>query len=88
MSGDSILRTPTCERLGIKYPIFQAGRGFVAHAELTAAVSNAGGPGCVGSGSMGARELKEQIQRRRDLIDRRVVSKFISTKRISTPHGI
>jgi enoyl-[acyl-carrier protein] reductase II len=70
MNSDSALYTPICERLGIKFPVFQAGMGFVAHAELAAAVSNAGGLGCIGSGSMGAHELKEQIQRCRDLTDR------------------
>jgi enoyl-[acyl-carrier protein] reductase II len=44
--------------------------GFVAHAELAAAVSNAGGLGCIGSGSMSARELKEQIKLCLDLTDR------------------
>lgn len=44
--------------------------GFVAHAELAAAVSNAGGLGCIGSGTMSARELKEQILRCRELTDR------------------
>lgn len=70
MNSDSALFTPICERLGIMFPVFQAGMGFVAHAELAAAVSNAGGLGCIGSGSMGAHELKEQIQRCRDLTDR------------------
>ena len=62
--------TPICERLGIKYPILQAGMGFVAHAELAAAISNAGGLGCIGSGSMSSHELKEQISRCHDLTDR------------------
>jgi len=70
MKLDSIFETPTTRRLKIKYPVFQAGMGFVAHAELAAAVSNAGGLGCIGSGSMSAHELKEQIQRCRDLTDR------------------
>jgi len=70
MNHESALLTPVCERLGIRYPIFQAGMGFVAHAELAAAVSNAGGLGCIGSGSMSAHELKEQILRCRDLTDR------------------
>ena len=45
--------------------------GYVAHAELAAAVlPNAGGLGCIGSGSMGSRELREQIRRCRALTDR------------------
>jgi enoyl-[acyl-carrier protein] reductase II len=70
MDPNSILYTPICRRLGIKYPIFQAGMGFVAHAELAAAVSNAGAMGCIGSGTMNAHELKEQIQLCRSLTDR------------------
>lgn len=62
--------TPFCQRLGIKYPVFQAGMGFVAHAELAAAVSNGGGLGCIGAGTMSARELREQIRRCRQLTDR------------------
>ncbi|HUA34977.1 MAG TPA: nitronate monooxygenase family protein [Candidatus Binataceae bacterium] len=70
MGYNPIFSTPICARLGIKYPVFQAGMGFVAHAELAAAVSNAGGLGCIGSASMSARELKEQIRRCRDLTAR------------------
>ncbi len=70
MNPDSALITPLCSRIGISYPVFQAGMGFVAHAELAAAVSNAGGLGCIGSGTMGAGELREQIHRCRDLTDR------------------
>lgn len=66
---NSALTTPICDRLGIKYPVFQAGMGFVAFAELAAAVSNAGGLGCIGSGSMAAHQLREQIHRCRDLTD-------------------
>ena len=45
------LKTPICERLGIEYPVFQAGMGMVAHATLAAAVSEAGGLGVVGAGT-------------------------------------
>ena len=70
MDTNLLFNTPLCERLNIKYPIFQAGMGFVAHAELAAAVSNAGGLGCLGSGSMSADELREQIKLCRDMTDR------------------
>jgi enoyl-[acyl-carrier protein] reductase II len=70
MGPNQIFDTPICRRVGIKFPVFQAGMGFVAHAELAAAVSNAGGLGCIGSGSMGARELKEQIRRCKAMTDR------------------
>lgn len=45
------LYTPICTRLGIDYPVFQAGMGWVARAELAAAVSEAGGLGVIGAGS-------------------------------------
>jgi enoyl-[acyl-carrier protein] reductase II len=70
MDVEDIFNTPLCRQLKIQYPIFQAGMGFVAHAELAAAVSNAGGLGCLGSGSMSAKELKEQIRLCRELTDR------------------
>jgi len=70
MDINSLFNPPLCQRLNIKYPVFQAGMGFVAHAELAAAVSNAGGLGCLGSGSMTAQELKDQIRLCRDLTDR------------------
>src|SRR5215831_19786881 len=70
MDVESIFNTPLCRRLNIQYPVFQAGMGFVAHAELAAAVSNAGGLGCLGSGSKTAKELKEQIRLCRELTDR------------------
>jgi NAD(P)H-dependent flavin oxidoreductase YrpB (nitropropane dioxygenase family) len=49
MNTGALFQTPICRRLGIQHPIFQAGMGYVAHAELAAAVSNAGGLGCIGS---------------------------------------
>lgn len=40
--------TPFCDRLGIRYPIVQAPMAGVAHGELAAAVSAAGGLGMLG----------------------------------------
>jgi len=70
MESTSVFETPICRRLGIRFPVFQAGMGFVAHAELAAAVSNAGGLGCIGAGTMNDRELREQIRRCRAMTDR------------------
>ena len=39
------LHTPICDLFGIEHPIFLAGMGGVAYAELCAAVSEAGGFG-------------------------------------------
>ena len=48
---------------GIKYPIIQAGMIWCSGWELAAAVSNAGGLGIIGSGSMYSEVLKEHIQK-------------------------
>lgn len=61
---------PLCQRLGIDVPIFQAGMYSVAYGALAAAVSNAGGLGCIGSAFMDPELLRREIQRARDLTDR------------------
>jgi enoyl-[acyl-carrier protein] reductase II len=43
--------------------------GYVARADLCAAVSEAGGLGVIGAASLNAKELREEIQRVRDLTD-------------------
>src|SRR5712692_8756163 len=70
MDSAGLFDAPLCRRLNIEYPVFQAGMGFVAHAELAAAVSNAGGLGCIGAGTMNDRELRDQIRRCRAMTDR------------------
>src|SRR4029450_3694595 len=49
------LRTPICELFEIEHPVFLAGMGEVAFAEVVAAVSEAGGYGtlCVGAAPPG-----------------------------------
>ena len=42
-----MIKTPICDLIGIKYPIFQGGMAWIADAELAAAVSNAGGLGII-----------------------------------------
>ena len=48
---------------GIKYPIIQAGMVWVSGYKLAAAVSNAGGLGLIGAGSMYPDVLREHIQK-------------------------
>jgi len=48
---------------GIKYPIIQAGMIWCSGWELTSAVSNAGGLGIIGAGSMYPDILREQIRK-------------------------
>ena len=48
MSSPAALETPLCALLGIKYPILLAGMARTSGGPLAAAVSNAGGLGCIG----------------------------------------
>lgn len=50
-----------CNLFGIEYPIIQAGMIWCSGWELASAVSNAGGLGIIGSGSMYPDILREQI---------------------------
>jgi enoyl-[acyl-carrier protein] reductase II len=50
-----------CEMLGIDYPIIQGGMGNISNAQLTAAVSEAGGLGTIGCGTMTPHEVEAII---------------------------
>ncbi|WNS77546.1 DUF561 domain-containing protein [Bacillus sp. DTU_2020_1000418_1_SI_GHA_SEK_038] len=50
-----------CELLQITYPIFQGGMGNISNAQLTAAVSEAGGLGTIGCGTMAPDEVEKII---------------------------
>ena len=52
---------------GITYPIIQAGMIWCSGWELASAVSNAGGLGLIGSGSMYPEILREQIKKGRQI---------------------
>lgn len=63
MTADQIFaNNPICRLLGIRYPICQAGMYQVAYGHLAAAVSNAGGLGCIGSAYMDPARLREEIR--------------------------
>ena len=55
---------------GIKYPIIQAGMIWCSGWELASAVSNAGGLGIIGSGSMYPEVLKDQIKKCKEATDK------------------
>jgi len=55
---------------GIQFPIIQAGMVWASGAKLAAAVSNAGGLGLIGAGSMKPDLLRAQIQKARSLTNR------------------
>lgn len=52
-----------CELLGIRYPIIQGGMVWCSGWRLAAAVSNAGGLGLLGAGSMHPETLREHIRK-------------------------
>jgi nitronate monooxygenase/enoyl-[acyl-carrier protein] reductase II len=71
------LRTPICDLLNIKYPIFSVGFGAAAGPELAAAVSNAGAFGVLGASGMSPEEFEQRIAGTRRLTDRPIGINFI-----------
>ena len=63
-------RTPVCDVFRIDHPIVGASLGPWSSAELTAAVSNAGGLGSLGTALKRVDALTAEIERVRDLTDR------------------
>lgn len=59
-----------CKLFNIKYPIIQAGMIWCSGWELASAVSNAGGLGLIGSGSMYPEVLREHIQKCKKATDK------------------
>ncbi|KGP90619.1 2-nitropropane dioxygenase [Pontibacillus chungwhensis BH030062] len=59
-----------CRLLNIQHPILQGGMGNVSNAPLSAAVSEAGGLGTVGVGTMDLSEVKKILQDLRTLTER------------------
>ncbi len=58
-----VFNNSVCKMFGIEYPIIQAGMIWCSGWELASAVSNAGGLGIIGSGSMYPEVLREQIRK-------------------------
>ncbi len=57
------MKNTVCQLFGIRYPIVQAGMVWCSGWRLASAVSNAGGLGIIGSGSMYPEVLDEQIRK-------------------------
>lgn len=71
MTFDDILaRNPVCRLLGIDVPVLQAGMFTVAYGQLAAAVSKAGGLGCIGSAYMEPEDLRREIRLVKNETDR------------------
>ena len=67
---DLLSANPITNLFGIRYPIIQAGMIWCAGWELASAVSNAGGLGLIGSGSMYPEILREHIRKCRAATDK------------------
>jgi enoyl-[acyl-carrier protein] reductase II len=59
-----------CALLGIEHPVIQGGMVYNSGGKLAAAVSEAGGLGLIGAGSMRPDLLRDQIQKARFLTDK------------------
>ncbi len=62
-------KNSVCELFGIKYPLIQAGMVWCSGWELAAAVSNHGGLGIIGAGSMYPEILEQHLQKVSDATD-------------------
>jgi enoyl-[acyl-carrier protein] reductase II len=65
-----MINSVICEKLGIKYPIFQGGMAWIADGRLAAAVSEGGGLGIISAMNAGEEYLREQIKTARLLTDK------------------
>ncbi len=64
------MKTRLTEILKIEHPIMLAGMGGVAYSALAAAVSNAGGYGCLGASTMTSEQLTSEIAATKALTNR------------------
>jgi enoyl-[acyl-carrier protein] reductase II len=64
------MRTRLTDLLGIEHPVMLAGMGGVSYAELAAAVSAAGGFGCLGASTMGNDKMVEEMAAVRAITDK------------------
>jgi enoyl-[acyl-carrier protein] reductase II len=56
------MRTSLTDLLGIEHPVMCAGMGGVSYHQVVAAVSDAGGFGCLGASTMSATEMVDEIR--------------------------
>lgn len=70
------LATPITKLLGIRNPVMLAGMGNIAHSELVAAVSNAGGLGTIGGVFLTPKVLRKQIAEVKALLHDKENPKF------------
>ena len=56
--------------LGIKYPLFQGAMAWISHSSLVSSVSNAGGLGILGGGSLTKEACRQEIIKTKSLTDK------------------
>lgn len=64
------MRTRLTDVLGIEHPVMLAGMGGVSYSKLVAAVSEAGGLGCLGASTMSASQMVDEIRAVRSETDK------------------
>jgi len=65
-----VIKTRLTELLGVEHPVMLAGMGGVSYHRLVAAVSEAGGFGCLGASTMGADGMIDEIRKTKELTDK------------------
>ena len=61
------MRTRLTDVLQVEHPVMLAGMGGVSYHRLVAAVSEAGGFGCMGASTMAADQMRDEIAKVREL---------------------
>ena len=69
--------------LGIKYPLFQGAMAWISHSSLVSSVSNAGGLGILGGGSLTKEACREEIRKIKALTDK----SFALNIMLMSPHS-
>ena len=64
------MRTRLTDVLQVEHPVMLAWMGGVSYHRLVAAVSEAGGFGCMGASTMGAQQMRDEIAQVRELTDK------------------
>jgi enoyl-[acyl-carrier protein] reductase II len=64
------LHTPLCDLLNVQHPVMLAGMGGVSYAEVCAAVSEAGGYGCLGMAGRTPDEIRAEMRQVRALTNK------------------
>ncbi len=86
-----MLRAGLCDLFNIRYPLIQAGmgiyKGVVTTPELVAAVSNAGGMGCLGAQGLEVPELRAAIRKIKSLTDKPFGVDLIIPAKMSVREG-